>query len=174
MKFEDLKNDIKKIEELEITTYLSLATKQLLIEGVEDKKGLLDNILVQNESGLWKIDFTLYEIYTTNQLCNWYLDIEFGDTFTSEDYDFIKKNNIEVKLTNDAYVFEEMLNKYLKQEIEQRNSLSNTLIRISDKFMAKLDDISDPKKMNKLMKTYEKIKETNPELLTLVKGMQNK
>lgn len=174
--FNELKQDYD-INKLEITPYLTLTEKELIINGTEEieAQGIVNSIIKENKNGLFYIDNFSYEMLLTYYLLNYYANVQFeGTEFTVEDYDWIHSNNVfsdvVEKVGKDYEKFVGMLDKSLNQEVEQRNSLQSVIIKSVDKFIGKLDELSNPKKLKALGKVYQDIVGKNPELLSLLEN----
>lgn len=175
MDFKVFKNEFteEKLNELQIKKYIPLSEKIGIIDG------LIENILI-NEDGLYKIDLGNYELYSVFVTIKYFTDLEFSLSeeekyeYEVEDYDFIMENNIKQfiidNVGSDYFKFKELLNKTLEQEVEQRNSLQSVIIKSVEKLVGTLNNLTDEKKMGKLVKQFEKVVGKNPELLSFLKN----
>lgn len=171
IKFEELKKTFSqdKLNDLEITKYLTLTQKNFIFEGTEEETGLINSIL-KEENNLWFIDRYSYEVHLAHIILNWYGNVQF-EQFSVDEYDFVQENgvlNFIINQVDDYYKFTNMLDNILQDELEKRNSLEGIVARGLEKLMDKLDDLTDDKKMAKMVKQMKKAVDGNPQLLELL------
>lgn len=175
MKFSVLKKGFTKdkLDKLKIDTYLDLSKKSFILQGLENEKGMVENILKEENGGLWVIDRFIYEMQLTYIVCSWYSNLKIKE-FTVSDYDFIISNGIFDYIVKQVYVdyirFKTMLDNMLEDELQKRNSLEGIIVRSVDKLLVTLNDLTDDKKMEKMVEQFQKVVKDNPKLLEIVQS----
>jgi len=153
IKFSELKENFtkEKLEELEVKTYLPLAEKMGIIDGI------IDSLIIEDD-GIFVLDVRMKELLLTYVVCKYYGQIEFEENedgiieFNDTEYDWIQENGVYDYLSTDVdYTFFDIFYKRIEQELEKRNSVGAVLNRFSSKLIEKLNDIGDEEKMKSLM-----------------------
>jgi hypothetical protein len=136
---------------LEIKTYLPLAEKMGIIDGI------IDSLIIEDD-GIFVLDVRMKELLLTYVVCKYYGQIEFEENedgiieFNDTEYDWIQENGVYDYLSTDVdYTFFDIFYKRIEQELEKRNSVGAVLNRFSSKLIEKLNDIGDEEKMKSLM-----------------------
>ena len=190
MNIAELRTNYKENKNLEeyvkVKKYVKLSQKIAVIEGFETEEddreivhinGIVDDVIVEKD-GIHKLDFMAFELHSMYHIIDLYTDIEINDDFTIDDYDFIKENEICDFIMNsgncDIYDFMDTLRGAINKELENRNSLSSVVNKALEKVTIALSDLTDSKKMNKMLKSLSKGLEKNPELKEYMKAFVDK
>ena len=172
MKFEELKKDFtkEKLNELEIKTYLPLAEKMGIVDGVMDS-------LIINEDGYFVLDIYKKELLLTYILFAYYAQIEFEEDengiiqFDDEEYDWIIENSVYDFITTKIdYNFFDIFYRKIEQELEKRNSISAVLNRLGNKLINKLDELGDEEKLQGMMNLADEALVRFPFIADIVKS----
>jgi hypothetical protein len=180
VKFSELKEKIEAVNPILINTVLEqLEIKQYI--PIDDKASIVSAIgeqMIVEEDGFASVDLGSKELFTTFAMAKYYggiifdLNEEEKNIYGADEYDFLHENGVIKYIeeqTDDVWKFLQLLEDTLKNELEKRNSIASIAVRYLDKFMVKLDDLTDDKKMGKMVKQFEKAVSKNPVLLELLK-----
>ena len=163
------------LADINIERYIGLATKMVMIEGfnyTDDNgvelhaKGIVERVL-EEVDGVLKLNRYVYELNVMYEALKNYTDIDFEDSeFTMADYDMFITNGIWsfVSGNSDFNVFYRLLDEAIAQKINGYNSLSSAIRQSVDKLLTTLNDLTDDKKMDNMLKTLNKAMKRNPEL----------
>lgn len=157
VKIEDLKDikDIKEVKDLEVSTYVSVTKKIMMIEA------LIDILVQQDENGVYAVNSSLKEVKSKMAAVALYTNIELADDDYSN-YDIMFENNlynqISWKCLDDINRFFEMLENRIEDKLAE-NSMNNILakkaadvVNIFDRTMSHLDGMLDKGDPNTIAK----------------------
>ena len=168
--------EIKSINDIaETKIYLPLMEKELIINKI------IDTIVDVDENNLIKIDFIHLDFFFDLEILKSYFSIEIPKDIDTKDllnaYDYLCGNDIlpqlKTRIDEDYEYLIGLLDKEIKQKIENNNSLSAVLAKTLNKIVAKLPDEKGMQKMiNSIPKAINKIDKTNLEAITSALGIK--
>jgi len=177
-KFEDIKIEGKK--------YIPLTQKIISIEGydyeiedgeIEEKEmahnnGLVDDVIIEDNE-YFKVDLFLYEICLMISILKEYSDVDFDDEiFIASDYDmFINLIKYKYILNSpDVKSFISLSDSYLSNKCIELNSFSKVVTKGINKILSTLNDLTDSKKLDSMLKVVNKAINKNPALKDYMKS----
>lgn len=168
--------EIKSINDIaETKIYLPLMEKELIINKI------IDTIVDVDENNLIKIDFIHLDFFFDLEILKSYFSIEIPKDIETINllnaYDYLCENDIvsqlKTRIDEDYEYLIGLLDKEIKQKIENNNSLSAVLAKTLNKIVAKLPDEKGMQKMiNSIPKAINKIDKTNLEVITSALGIK--
>jgi hypothetical protein len=177
----------KKFEDIKIegNKYIPLTQKIVSIEGydyeIEDgeteekeiihNNGIMDNVIIEIDE-YFKVDIFLYEIHLMYAILKEYSDIDFdNEEFTANDYDmFMNLNQYEcIYNSTDVKNFISLLEAYLNNKCIELNSFSKVISKGVNKILLVLNDLTDSKKLDSMLKVVNKAINKNPALKDYMK-----
>lgn len=168
--------EIKSINDIaETKIYLPLMEKELIINKI------IDTIVDVDENNLIKIDFIHLDFFFDLEILKSYFSIEIPKDIETINllnaYDYLCENDIvsqlKTRIDEDYEYLVGLLDKEIKQKIENNNSLSAVLAKTLNKIVAKLPDEKGMQKMiNSIPKAINKIDKTNLEVITSALGIK--
>lgn len=168
--------EIKSINDIaETKIYLPLMEKELIINKI------IDTIVDVDENNLIKIDFIHLDFFFDLEILKSYFSIEIPKDIETINllnaYDYLCENDIvsqlKTRIDEDYEYLVGLLDKEIKQKIENNNSLSAVLAKTLNKIVAKLPDEKGMQKMiNSIPKAINKIDKTNLEAITSALGIK--
>jgi len=176
-------------DKLEVKKYLSIYTKQLLIEGFSDEEdsivGIVDRCVIENDNGYFVVDYFSKQIVVDLTLIKHYsnleLDVETVNVNGKEVniYDYICENGVinEVKEQITYYEYDkfmDLLDEAIHNKLQSENSIEanvvkvkNVLSNFADKIIEKLPDEKGIKRI--LVDAKNQINKIKPEQLNHLK-----
>ena len=176
-------------DKLEVKKYLSIYTKQLLIEGFSDEEdsivGIVDRCVIENDNGYFVVDYFSKQIVVDLTLIKHYsnleLDVETVNVNGKEVniYDYICENGVinEVKEQITYYEYDkfmDLLDETIQNKLQSENSIEasavkvkNKLFELADKIVEKLPDEKGIKRI--LADAKNQINKIKPEQLNHLK-----
>lgn len=156
--------------ELQIKQYLPLAIKKLSIQNI------LESCVIE-ENEIKKIDFVLKEFAYQFTLVNQYSNLDCDVENMTEFYDELKEHGIIDFIIRQIPESErEFINSVLQKEIEQIQSVDNSIEMILTKALNKLvDKLPTSKEINKMIpKISKELTKISPATLDILKNINNK
>ncbi len=185
-------NYAKFQDKLEVKKYLSIYTKQLLIEGFGDEEdsivGIVDRCVIENDNGYFVVDYFSKQIVVDLTLIKHYsnleLDVETVNVNGKEVniYDYICENGVinEVKEQITYYEYDkfmDLLDETIQNKLDSENSIEasvvkvkNRLFELADKVNVQLDKFN-LKELQKVGKSLIKDLNKNPETFDRLKDV---
>lgn len=185
-------NYAKFQDKLEVKKYLSIYTKQLLIEGFGDEEdsivGIVDRCVIENDNGYFVVDYFSKQIVVDLTLIKHYsnleLDVETVNVNGKEVniYDYICENGVinEVKEQITYYEYDkfmDLLDETIQNKLDSENSIEasvvkvkNRLFELADKVNVQLDKFN-LKELQKVGKSLIKDLNKNPEVIDRLKDI---
>ena len=166
--------EIKSINDItETKTYLPLMEKELIINKI------IDTIVDVDENNLIKIDFIHLDFFFDIEILKSYFSIEIPQDIDIKDllnaYDYLCENDIlsqlKTRIDEDYEYLVGLLDKEIKQKIENNNSISAVLAKTLNNIVNKLPDEKAMQKIiNSIPKAINKIDKNNLEAITSALG----
>ena len=166
--------EIKSINDItETKTYLPLMEKELIINKI------IDTIVGVDENNLIKIDYIHLDFFFDIEILKSYFSIEIPQDIDIKDllnaYDYLCENDIlsqlKTRIDEDYEYLVGLLDKEIKQKIENNNSISAVLAKTLNNIVNKLPDEKAMQKIiNSIPKAINKIDKNNLEAITSVLG----
>jgi len=166
--------EIKSIDDItETKTYLPLMEKELIINKI------IDTIVDYDENNLVKIDFIHLDFFFDLEILKSYFSIEIPKDIETKvllnAYDYLCENDIlsqlKTRIDEDYEYLVGLLDKEIKQKVENNNSISAVLAKTLNKLVDKLPSDKDLSKLIKeIPKQINKINPSNLEAITSALG----
>ena len=181
-------NSLKFLEELKVIKYLSIFTKQLLIEGAEDIDGIVGRCIVEDDNGYFIVDHFSRQIALDLTLVQYYSNIELDIDDVTVDgeqiniYDYIVENGIvnEVKELMDCREYDffiDLLEESIQSRLDSENRIEANVVKIRNKIFELVDkanvqlDKFNLKELQKVGKSLIKDLNKNPEVIDRLKDV---
>lgn len=181
-------NSLKFLEELKVIKYLSIFTKQLLIEGAEGIDGIVGRCIVEDDNGYFIIDHFSRQIALDLTLVQYYSNIELDIDDVTVDgkqiniYDYIVENGIvnEVKELMDCREYDffiDLLEESTQSRLDSENRIEANVVKIRNKIFELVDkanvqlDKFNLKELQKVGKSLIKDLNKNPEVIDRLKDV---
>lgn len=166
--------EIKSINDItETKTYLPLMEKELIINKI------IDTIVGVDENNLIKIDYIHLDFFFDIEILKSYFSIEIPQDIDIKDllnaYDYLCENDIvsqlKTRIDEDYEYLVGLLDKEIKQKVENNNSISAVLAKTLNNIVNKLPDEKAMQKIiNSIPKAINKIDKNNLEAITSALG----
>lgn len=179
-------NYAKFQDKLEVKKYLSIYTKQLLIEGFGDEEdsivGIVDRCVIENDNGYFVVDYFSKQIVVDLTLIKHYSNLELDvetvnvDGIEIDIYDYIVSNGIvdEIKEQMDYKeydLFIDLVDETIYNKLQSENSIEANVVKVkniisnfTDKIIEKLPDEKGIKRI--LTEAKNQINKIKPEQLS--------
>lgn len=181
-------NSLKFLEELKVIKYLSIFTKQLLIEGAEGIDGIVGRCIVEDDNGYFIVDHFSRQIALDLTLVQYYSNIELDIDDVTVDgeqiniYDYIVENGIvnEVKELMDCREYDffiDLLEESTQSRLDSENRIEANVVKIRNKIFELVDkanvqlDKFNLKELQKVGKSLIKDLNKNPEVIDRLKDI---
>lgn len=181
-------NSLKFLEELKVIKYLSIFTKQLLIEGAEGIDGIVGRCIVEDDNGYFIVDHFSRQIALDLTLVQYYSNIELDIDDVTVDgeqiniYDYIVENGIvnEVKELMDCREYDffiDLLEESTQSRLDSENRIEANVVKIRNKIFELVDkanvqlDKFNLKELQKVGKSLIKDLNKNPEVIDRLKDV---
>lgn len=181
-------NSLKFLEELKVIKYLSIFTKQLLIEGAEGIDGIVGRCIVEDDNGYFIVDHFSRQIALDLTLVQYYSNIELDIDDVTVDgkqiniYDYIVENGIvnEVKELMDCREYDffiNLLERSIQSRLDSENRIEANVVKIRNKIFELVDkanvqlDKFNLKELQKVGKSLIKDLNKNPEVIDRLKDV---
>ena len=185
-------NYAKFKDKLEVKKYLSIYTKQLLIEGFGDEEdsivGIVDRCVIENDNGYFVVDYFSKQIVVDLTLIKHYsnleLDVETVNVNGKEVniYDYICENGVvnEVKEQITYYEYDkfmDLLDETIQNKLKSENSIEANVIKVKNKLFGLADKVNvqldkfNLKELQKVGKSLIKDLNKNPEVIDRLKDI---
>lgn len=181
-------NFLKFLEELKVIKYLSIFTKQLLIEGAEGIEGIVGRCIVEDDNGYFIVDHFSRQIALDLTLVQYYSNIELDIDDVTVDgkqiniYDYIVENGIvnEVKELMDCREYDffiDLLEESIQSRLDSENRIEANVVKIRNKIFELVDkanvqlDKFNLKELQKVGKSLIKDLNKNPEVIDRLKDV---
>jgi len=181
-------NSLKFLEELKVIKYLSIFTKQLLIEGAEGIDGIVGRCIVEDDNGYFIVDHFSRQIALDLTLVQHYSNIELDIDEVTVDgkqiniYDYIVENGIvnEVKELMDCREYDffiDLLEESIQSRLDSENRIEANVVKIRNKIFELVDkanvqlDKFNLKELQKVGKSLIKDLNKNPEVIDRLKDV---
>ena len=185
-------NYAKFQDKLEVKKYLSIYTKQLLIEGFGDEEdsivGIVDRCVIENDNGYFVVDYFSKQIVVDLTLIKHYsnleLDVETVNVNGKEVniYDYICENGVvnEVKEQITYYEYDkfmDLLDETIQNKLKSENSIEANVIKVKNKLFGLADKVNvqldkfNLKELQKVGKSLIKDLNKNPEVIDRLKDI---
>lgn len=185
-------NYAKFQDKLEVKKYLSIYTKQLLIEGFSDEEdsivGIVGRCIVEDDNGYFIVDHFSRQIALDLTLVQHYSNIELDIDEVTVDgkqiniYDYIVENGIvnEVKELMDCREYDffiDLLEESIQSRLDSENRIEANVVKIRNKIFELVDktnvqlDKFNLKELQKVGKSLIKDLNKNPEVIDRLKDV---
>lgn len=185
-------NYAKFQDKLEVKKYLSIYTKQLLIEGFGDEEdsivGIVDRCVIENDNGYFVVDYFSKQIVVDLTLIKHYsnleLDVETVNVNGKEVniYDYICENGVinEVKEQITYYEYDkfmDLLDETIQNKLKSENSIEASVVKVKNKLFELVDKVNvqldkfNLKELQKVGKSLIKDLNKNPEVIDRLKDI---
>lgn len=179
-------NYAKFKDKLEIKKYLSIYTKQLLIEGFGDEEdsivGIVDRCVIENDNGYFVVDYFRKQIVVDLTLIKHYSNLELDIDNVNVNgkeidiYDYICENGVvnEVKEQINYYEYDkfmDLLNETIQNRLNSENSIEANVIKVKNKLFELVDKVNvqldkfNLKELQKVGKSLIKDLNKNPDAI---------
>lgn len=179
-------NYAKFKDKLEVKKYLSIYTKQLLIEGFGDEEdsivGIVDRCVIENDNGYFVVDYFSKQIVVDLTLIKHYSNLELDIDNVNVNgkeidiYDYICENGIvnEVKEQINYYEYDkfmDLLNETIQNRLNSENSIEANVIKVKNKLFELVDKVNvqldkfNLKELQKVGKSLIKDLNKNPDAI---------
>lgn len=173
-------------DKLEVKKYLSIYTKQLLIEGFSDEEdnidGIVDRCVIENDNGYFVVDYFRKQIVVDLTLIKHYSNLELDIDNVNVNgkeidiYDYICENGIinEVKEQINYYEYDkfmDLLNETIQNKLNSENSIEANVIKVKNKLFELVDKVNaqldkfNLKELQKVGKSLIKDLNKNPDAI---------
>lgn len=179
-------NYAKFKDKLEVKKYLSIYTKQLLIEGFGDEEdsivGIVDRCVIENDNGYFVVDYFSKQIVVDLTLIKHYSNLELDIDNVNVNgkeidiYDYICENGIvnEVKEQINYYEYDkfmDLLDETIQNRLNSENSIEANVIKVKNKLFELVDKVNvqldkfNLKELQKVGKSLIKDLNKNPDAI---------
>lgn len=166
--------EIKSIEDIKETkTYLPFLQKEYIVNNI------IETVTEIDENNMEKINFVHLDFFFDIEILKYYFNIEVPADIETEvlinTYDNLCENDIiaqlKMRISDDYDYLTGLIDKEIKQKIENNNSISAVLAKTLNKIASSLPDGKEMQKIiNSIPKALNKIDKGNLEAITSALG----